>query len=107
MAESTSTPRLSKASDLPACWSLSRTGKYVSGRLHRTVRRSGVRAACVPEEVHARSSHSQGRYRPDPWPSQSCGADREGDDTMKKQRVVRGIPVEEGSGNVYRDLGYR
>ncbi len=25
---------------------------------------------------------------------------------MKKQRVVRGIPVEEGSGNVYRDLGY-
>ena len=26
---------------------------------------------------------------------------------MKKQRVVRGIPVEEGSGNVYTDLGYR
>jgi hypothetical protein len=25
---------------------------------------------------------------------------------MKKQRVVRGNPVEEGSGNVYRDLGY-
>ena len=25
---------------------------------------------------------------------------------MKKQRVVRGIPVEEGSGNVYTDLGY-
>ncbi len=25
---------------------------------------------------------------------------------MKKQRVVRGIPVEEGSGNVYADLGY-
>ena len=25
---------------------------------------------------------------------------------MKKQRVVRGIPVEEGSGNVYKDLGY-
>jgi predicted XRE-type DNA-binding protein len=24
---------------------------------------------------------------------------------MKQQRVVRGIPVEEGSGNVYRDLG--
>ena len=26
---------------------------------------------------------------------------------MKKQRVVRSIPVEEGSGNVYADLGYR
>jgi predicted XRE-type DNA-binding protein len=26
---------------------------------------------------------------------------------MKKQRVVRGIPVEKGSGNVYTDLGYR
>jgi predicted XRE-type DNA-binding protein len=25
---------------------------------------------------------------------------------MKKQRVVRGIPIEEGSGNVYADLGY-
>jgi predicted XRE-type DNA-binding protein len=25
---------------------------------------------------------------------------------MKKQKVVRGIPVEEGSGNVYADLGY-
>jgi predicted XRE-type DNA-binding protein len=25
---------------------------------------------------------------------------------MKKQRVVRGIPVEAGSGNVYTDLGY-
>ena len=25
---------------------------------------------------------------------------------MKKQRVMRGIPVEEGSGNVYKDLGY-
>jgi len=25
---------------------------------------------------------------------------------MKNQRVVRGIRVEEGSGNVYRDLGY-
>ena len=25
---------------------------------------------------------------------------------MKKQRVVRGIPVEESSGNVYADLGY-
>jgi predicted XRE-type DNA-binding protein len=25
---------------------------------------------------------------------------------MKKQRVVRGIPVEQGSGNVYTDLGY-
>jgi len=25
---------------------------------------------------------------------------------MKKQRVVRGIPVEEGSGNVYTDLSY-
>jgi predicted XRE-type DNA-binding protein len=26
---------------------------------------------------------------------------------MKKQRVVQGIPVGEGSGNVYTDLGYR
>ena len=25
---------------------------------------------------------------------------------MKKQRAVRGVPVEEGSGNVYADLGY-
>ena len=25
---------------------------------------------------------------------------------MKKQRVVHGIPVEEGSGNVYKDLRY-
>ena len=25
---------------------------------------------------------------------------------MKKPRVVRGIAVEEGSGNVYKDLGY-
>jgi predicted XRE-type DNA-binding protein len=25
---------------------------------------------------------------------------------MKKQKILRGIPVEEGSGNVYRDLGY-
>lgn len=25
---------------------------------------------------------------------------------MKERRVARGIPVEEGSGNVYRDLGY-
>jgi predicted XRE-type DNA-binding protein len=25
---------------------------------------------------------------------------------MKKQRLVRGLPVEEGSGNVYADLGY-
>jgi len=25
---------------------------------------------------------------------------------MKRQRVVRGIPVEEGSGNLYADLGY-
>ena len=25
---------------------------------------------------------------------------------MKKQRVVRGIAVEQGSGNVYADLGY-
>jgi len=25
---------------------------------------------------------------------------------MRKQRMVRGIPVEEGSGNVYADLGY-
>ena len=25
---------------------------------------------------------------------------------MKKQRVVRGIPIEQGSGNVYADLGY-
>ena len=25
---------------------------------------------------------------------------------MKKQRIVRGIPVEEGSGNVYTDLEY-
>ena len=25
---------------------------------------------------------------------------------MKKQRVVRGVPVEQGSGNVYADLGY-
>ena len=26
---------------------------------------------------------------------------------MKKQRVVRGIPVEENSGNVHADLGYK
>jgi predicted XRE-type DNA-binding protein len=26
---------------------------------------------------------------------------------MRKQRVLRGIPVEEGSGNVYADLGCR
>ena len=26
---------------------------------------------------------------------------------MKKQIKVRGIPVEKGSGNVYKDLGYR
>jgi predicted XRE-type DNA-binding protein len=26
---------------------------------------------------------------------------------MRKQPVVRGAPVEEGSGNVYADLGYR
>ncbi len=25
---------------------------------------------------------------------------------MKKQRLVRGVPVEAGSGNVYADLGY-
>ncbi len=25
---------------------------------------------------------------------------------MKKQRLVRGVPFEEGSGNVYADLGY-
>jgi predicted XRE-type DNA-binding protein len=25
---------------------------------------------------------------------------------MKKQRVVRGVPVEEGSGNVHADRGY-
>ena len=25
---------------------------------------------------------------------------------MKRRRAVRGIPVEEGSGNVYADLGY-
>ena len=25
---------------------------------------------------------------------------------MKKQLLVRGVPVEEGSGNVYADLGY-
>ena len=25
---------------------------------------------------------------------------------MKKQRLVRGVPVEEGAGNVYADLGY-
>ena len=25
---------------------------------------------------------------------------------MKKRRLVRGVPVEEGSGNVYADLGY-
>ena len=25
---------------------------------------------------------------------------------MKKRSIVRGIPVEEGSGNVYADLGY-
>ncbi|MBI4908730.1 MAG: XRE family transcriptional regulator [Acidobacteria bacterium] len=25
---------------------------------------------------------------------------------MKKQRIVLGIPVEQGSGNVYADLGY-
>jgi predicted XRE-type DNA-binding protein len=25
---------------------------------------------------------------------------------MKKQRVMHGISIEEGSGNVYRDLGY-
>jgi len=25
---------------------------------------------------------------------------------MKRQRVLRGIPVEEGSGNLYADLGY-
>ncbi len=25
---------------------------------------------------------------------------------MKKQRLVRGVPIEEGSGNVYADLGY-
>jgi predicted XRE-type DNA-binding protein len=25
---------------------------------------------------------------------------------MKKQQLVRGVPVEEGSGNVYTDLGY-
>ena len=25
---------------------------------------------------------------------------------MKKRRIARGIPVEEGSGNVYADLGY-
>ncbi|MGH9665710.1 MAG: helix-turn-helix domain-containing protein [Bryobacteraceae bacterium] len=25
---------------------------------------------------------------------------------MKKRRIVRGIPVEQGSGNVYADLGY-
>ena len=25
---------------------------------------------------------------------------------MKKQRIVRGIPIEQGSGNVYADLGY-
>ena len=26
---------------------------------------------------------------------------------MKIRRVVRGIPIEQGSGNVYTDLGYR
>ena len=41
-----------------------------------------------------------------PRASQSGGADRQGAIAMKKQRVVRGIPVEEGSGNVYTDLGY-
>src|ERR1019366_1801012 len=37
---------------------------------------------------------------------QGRGAVRQGDIAMKKQRVVRGIPVEEGSANVYADLGY-
>src|SRR5260370_15937809 len=50
--------------------------------------------------------HAQGRYRSDPRASQSSGAVRQGAIAMKKQRVVRGIPVEEGSGNVYTDLGY-
>src|ERR1035438_10499060 len=72
-----------------------------------TVRGRGVRAAYVPKEVQARSGHTQGRYRSDPRTSQGCGAVRQGDIAMKKQRVVRSIPVEEGSGNVYTDLGYR
>src|ERR1022692_1468172 len=81
--------------------------EYVSSRVHRTVRGRGVRAAYVPKEVQARSGHTQGRYRSDPRASQGRGAVRQGDIAMKKQRVVRGIPVEEGSGNVFTDLGYR
>src|SRR6187551_3802484 len=40
--------------------------EYVSSRLHCTVRGRGVRAAHIPEEVQARSSHAQDRYRSDP-----------------------------------------
>src|SRR5438874_1974176 len=45
--------------------------KYISSRLHRTVRGRGVRAAHIPEEVQARGGHAQGRYRSDPRASQS------------------------------------
>src|SRR2546430_13568630 len=98
MARSTSRPSLSKASAPLASWRLSRIGtgvriepctRYGTGR--------GVRAAYIPKEIQARSGHTQGRYRSDPRASQGRGAVRQGDIAMKKQRVVRGIPVEEGS----------
>src|ERR1019366_6080793 len=80
--------------------------EHVSSRLHRTVRGRGVRAAHISKEVQARSRHAQGGYRSDPPASQGGEADGKGAIPMKKQRVVRGIPIEQGSGNVYADLGY-
>src|SRR5471032_2760215 len=107
MARSTSRPILSKVSAPLACWRLSRIGTGV--RIEPcTPYGSRARCSCCicSKEVQARSGHTQGRYRPDPRASAGRGAVRQGDIAMKKQRVVRSIPVEEGSGNIYTDLGY-
>src|ERR1017187_3187450 len=92
MAGSTSRLSLSAASVPPACWRLSRIG--IGARIEPST------------PCGSRVPYTQSRYGSDPRASQSSGADRQGVIAMKKQRVVRGIPVEVGSGNVYADLGY-
>jgi predicted XRE-type DNA-binding protein len=84
-------------------------GRHLPGRLHRQVRRLGLCPALLPEEVQKRHSHAEAGHGFDQHPLEGRETGFRG--LAGKARSTQmnehaSITIEEGSTNVYADLGY-
>src|SRR5690606_17669575 len=86
-----------------------RSRQHLPRRVHREIRRLGVCAALLPEEVQDRNQDTKRRHGSDPRQAESSETGfRSMAGPARSTSMTRStaITIEEGSTNVYADLGY-